>query len=478
MKNKRITLLLTVLVLSFALILSGCEYLFPDSDTPITQVPENVVIGGEKIPAYSSDPIYVVNGNTPFFTADEITTDAFYRYTDLDTLGRAGVAFGCIGPETLPDDEREDINHIYPSGWKYNGKSNNNSYDASTGVNQYIYNRAHLLANQLVSDDVDERNFFTGTCDMNQKHMVRFENQVADYVKEDGGHVMYRVTPYFEGNNLISSGVLMEGYSVEDEGDSILFCVFIYNVQPNIYINYLTGENCLMEDAEANDGCKHTKTEIRASLSATCTSDGYTGDTWCNECNTKIQTGALIQKIKHSFGNWVPVTGTQAEKRTCTACSAFETRSVTQGGTASPDGQGYTIILSPAVHSAYKLMGEQETTRFFNGGITTSGNSKGLNTTTEINAAADIYFESAGNDGSYYIYFYKDGGIKYLTVNGTSTTSLVFTDTKETVWTVDSSGFITSGGRTLGCFSGEYFRYYSKVSETGEYRPLRIISTD
>ena len=138
MKNKRITLLLTVLVLSFALILSGCEYLFPDSDTPITQVPENVVIGGEKIPAYSSDPIYVVNGNTPFFTADEITTDAFYRYTDLDNLGRAGVAFGCIGPETLPDDEREDINHIYPSGWKYNGKSNNNQYDASTGVNQYI----------------------------------------------------------------------------------------------------------------------------------------------------------------------------------------------------------------------------------------------------------------------------------------------------------------------------------------------------
>ncbi|MBQ7363762.1 MAG: DNA/RNA non-specific endonuclease [Clostridia bacterium] len=288
--KKRLSLLLLTLIISLSLILTGCGlFTFTPSDdpggddTPITSVPENVVIGGEQIPAYTTEPYYVVNGNTPFFTASEITSVGFYNYTDLDELGRCGVASACIGPETLPTDEREDINHIHPSGWYYNGKSNNNRYDKSTGVNGYIFNRAHLLANQLVSEDVDERNLITGTSAMNQRHMVTFENMVADYVKETDGHVMYRVTPYFEGNNLICSGVLMEGYSVEDEGESVLFCVFIYNVQPGIYINYLTGENCLASemtggDTNADGGHEHSTT-ADGDRAATCTEKAY-----CSVC--------------------------------------------------------------------------------------------------------------------------------------------------------------------------------------------------
>ncbi len=257
MKTK-LTALLLALILAFSFLLTGClptseDEGDDDGEVITTQVPENLYINGEKIPAYSGDPWYVVNGGTPFFTADEITDRGFYEFTELDSLGRCGAAWGSIGKETMPTDDRESISHIHPSGWEYNGKSNNNSYPKETGVNGTIYNRAHLLANQLVDKDVDKRNLITGTCSMNQLHMVKFENMVADYVNETEGHVMYRVTPYFEGKNLVCAGVLMEGYSVEDEGESVLFCVFIYNVQPGIYINYLTGENRLASDAGENE---------------------------------------------------------------------------------------------------------------------------------------------------------------------------------------------------------------------------------
>ena len=417
MKRQRLALLLLTLILAVGLTLSGCEFFAPVPEgNPITSVPENVVIASEKIPAYTTEPYYVVNGNTPLFTDEEITDDAFYEYTDLDSLGRAGMAWGCVGPETLPEDEREDINHIYPSGWKYNGKSNNNKYDKSTGVNQYIYNRAHLLANQLVSDDVDERNFFTGTCDMNQKHMVKFENMVADYVKEDGGHVMYRVTPYFEGHNLICAGVLMEGYSVEDEGDAVLFCVFIYNVQPNIYINYLTGENCLADEKSDDSAtCTHTNTELRGAITATCNTAGYTGDTVCLSCGATTKVGEATAKSQthgtteirdsiaptciakgysgdeyctvcgtktaggeeldateeHIFGSWSAISEV-LESRKCTGCELVETRSI---------NPSYAVVNTPAVNTAYKLMGEHGEVKFFGG---TAESNQGLSTTARI----------------------------------------------------------------------------------------------
>lgn len=253
-RNRLFTLILALLLV-FSLFLSSCDLISTkdeDEKDPTAEgvlVPENLSINGERIPSYSGAPYYVVNEGVPFFTESEITDKGFYEFTELDSLGRCGAAWGSIGLETMPSDERESISHIKPSGWEYNGKSNNNSYDKSTGVNGTIYNRAHLLANQLVDKDVDKRNLITGTCSMNQIEMVKFENLVADYVKETGGHVMYRVTPYFEGQNLVCAGVLMEGLSVEDNGDGVTFCVFIYNVQPGIYINYLTGENHLSGEA-------------------------------------------------------------------------------------------------------------------------------------------------------------------------------------------------------------------------------------
>lgn len=340
---KKATKLLSalLLLLTICVALSGCEILlaelegiFGTGDVGYTsEVPVNVVIGGEKIPAFTGDGYYAVNGNKPFFTDDEITDKGFYRYSELDSLGRAGMAWGSIGPETMPTDEREDINHITPSGWKYNGKSNNNKYDKSTGVNTYIYNRAHILANQLVSDDVDVRNFFTGTCDMNQKHMLKFENMVADFVKETDEHVMYRVTPYFEGQNLICSGVLMEGYSVEDEGESVEFCVFVYNAQPKIYINYLTGENCLASemDSEAmlpsDDACAHINTETRNKKTASCKVEGYTGDTFCADCGAEVAQGEIIEKLTtHNWGSWSSVSGTLKQSHACNICGKREER--------------------------------------------------------------------------------------------------------------------------------------------------------
>ena len=467
MTKRRVGLLLITFILTLSLMLTGCELLF-GNDTPplLSDVPENVVINGERIPAYSGEPYYVVNGNTPFFKDSEITDIGFYEYSDLDTLGRAGAAWGSVGPDTLPSDKREDINHIYPSGWKYNGKSNNNKYDASTGVNTYIYNRAHLLANQLVSDDVDERNFFTGTCDMNQKHMVKFENMVADYVKEDGGHVMYRVTPYFEGQNLICSGVLMEGYSVEDEGESVMFCVFIYNVQPNIFINYLTGENCLTEDAgeiTPPADCKHTETELRNKVDASCGTDGYSGDLWCLECDTKIATGDTVAKTgEHSYSEWSLTEGTNTEKRTCDICGAEESRK---------------FEIEYKEGTAYVLTGEHEVTRYFSGSFT-SGSKGGLNTTENKAEAIDVYLESSGNENAYYVYFLDGSTKRYITATGSATTSLSITEEKTTAWVINEDGHITSGGRTLGCYSGEYFRYYASVSDSGQYRPLCLIENE
>lgn len=201
-----------------------------------------ITLGDITIPLYSGEPKAIINGNVPRFDPAEITEEGFYEYSELDSLGRAGVAFGCIGPETLPTTPREGIGSITPSGWKYNGSSNNHSYSCIPG-GQTVYNRTHLFAHMLVENDVDKRNFVTGTHSMNQTYMQPFENQICDYVKETGNHVMYRVTPVFEGDNLVCTGLLLEGYSVEDKGASISFCVFVYNVQEGVEINYLTGEN-------------------------------------------------------------------------------------------------------------------------------------------------------------------------------------------------------------------------------------------
>jgi DNA-entry nuclease len=201
--------------------------------------PENISL--DNIPEYSGSAYVVINGDVPFFTDDEITDVGFEKYSELDYLGRCGVALASVGPEMMPGEERESISSVRPSGWEYNGRSNNNEYDFVDG--KYIYNRCHLIGHLLTGENDNEKNLITGTRYLNIKSMYVFEDRVHDFVENTGYHVMYRVTPMYEGVNLVASGVLIEGLSVEDGGRGISFCIYAYNVQPGVEINYLTGQN-------------------------------------------------------------------------------------------------------------------------------------------------------------------------------------------------------------------------------------------
>ena len=189
----------------------------------------------EEVPQYKGDPYIVIDENEPGFTEEEITDQSFESYSELDSLGRCGQATASVGKDIMPTQKREGIGQVKPSGW------HTVKYDNVDG--KYLYNRCHLLGYQLTAENANEKNLITGTRYMNVEGMLPFENMVADYVKETGNHVMYRVTPIFEGENLVAKGVEMEARSVEDQGESISFHVFVYNVQPNIEIDYATGES-------------------------------------------------------------------------------------------------------------------------------------------------------------------------------------------------------------------------------------------
>ncbi len=189
----------------------------------------------EEIPDYSGDPYVVLNDNWPEFNAEDLTLDPFETYSRLDYLGRCGTAYANICLEIMPTEPRGDIGQVKPSGWQ------TVKYDCVDG--KYLYNRCHLIGYQLAGENANERNLITGTRYMNVGGMLPFENMVAGYVEETGNHVLYRVTPVFEGKNLLASGVKLEAFSVEDEGEGICFNVYVYNVQPGISIDYATGES-------------------------------------------------------------------------------------------------------------------------------------------------------------------------------------------------------------------------------------------
>lgn len=197
------------------------------------------------VPEFDGTPYVNINDGKPEFTDEEITAESYEFYSELDVLGRCGVTHACIGRDLMPTDDREEIGSVYPSGWKYNGKSNNNKYDTTLVEAGYIYNRCHLIGFQLAGENANEKNLITGTRYLNIEGMLPFENMIADYVKETGNHVMFKVTPIYNGNDLVPKGVHMMGYSVEDEGKGISFNVYAYNAQPGIEINYATGENWL-----------------------------------------------------------------------------------------------------------------------------------------------------------------------------------------------------------------------------------------
>lgn len=191
----------------------------------------------DEIPAYEGEPYVTIDDNVPDLVLSDAEGGSFETYSDLDELGRCGVAYANIGQDLMPTEDRGDISDVKPTGWIQA------QYDIVSGGS--LYNRCHLIGFQLTGENANEENLITGTRYLNTEGMLPFENMAADYIKETGNHVLYRVTPVFEGDNLVASGVRMEAMSVEDEGEGILFDVYCYNVQPGIGIDYATGESWL-----------------------------------------------------------------------------------------------------------------------------------------------------------------------------------------------------------------------------------------
>ena len=200
-------------------------------------VNNNSYVSLDAIPAYDGKAYVAVNNNEPFFTDSDMTTTAFENYSDLDSLGRCGVAYANICKDIMPTEERGKIGMIKPSGW------HTVKYDVIK--DRYLYNRCHLIGYQLAGENANSKNLITGTRYLNVEGMLPFENLVADYVNNTGNHVLYRVTPMFSGSNLVANGVLIEAKSVEDNGGGILFNVYCYNVQPGVGINYENGDSWL-----------------------------------------------------------------------------------------------------------------------------------------------------------------------------------------------------------------------------------------
>ncbi len=194
---------------------------------------------------FDASPYAVINSNKPFFTEDELTAVAFESYAELDALGRCGTALSSVGREIMPTEDRGSIGQVKPSGWQ------TVKYDIVDG--KYLYNRCHLIGFQLTGENANTKNLITGTRYMNVEGMLPFENMIADFVKESGFHVMYRVTPVFYGDELVARGVLLEAMSVEDKGEGILFCVYCFNAQPGIEIDYATGDSRLGKMPEGSN---------------------------------------------------------------------------------------------------------------------------------------------------------------------------------------------------------------------------------
>lgn len=225
---------------------------YPSQKVTKTEVLTEYDFELSEIPDFSGSPYVVINGNLPYFDESDYSLKSFESYSDLDALNRCGTTFACIGRDIMPTEERGEIGQVKPTGW------HTVKYDCVDG--KYLYNRCHLIGYQLTGENANTKNLITGTRYMNVDGMLPFENMVADYVEETNNHVMYRVTPIYDGDNLLANGVLMEAYSVEDNGEGICFNVFCYNAQPGVIINYKTGDSYL-----ANTSTETTENSIKNS---------------------------------------------------------------------------------------------------------------------------------------------------------------------------------------------------------------------
>lgn len=293
---RKLTQTLALLILTLSLLLGGCAQPAPGpsgSQSGSTSTASETAASLDNIPAFSGEPYVVIDDNQPSFTASELTTSSFESYAPLDSLGRCGVAYACISTDLMPADgeKRGSISEIKPSGWV------TAKYDFVDG--KYLYNRCHLIGWQLTAENANRSNLITGTRYMNVDGMLPFENMVADYIKETGSHVMYRVTPVFSGDDLVAQGVQMEAYSVEDDGDGICFNVFCYNVQPGVTIDYADGTNHLSDKDAQTDSS--TSTDTASANYVLNTSSKKYHDPSCSA------VGKMSEKNRRDF------TGTQAE---------------------------------------------------------------------------------------------------------------------------------------------------------------------
>lgn len=273
-----------------------------NTEIVVTLPTTEVTLSLADIPEYSGEPYVTVNDNVPQFLETDLSTDSYEYYSDLDSLGRCGVVYACIGTDLMPTEERGSIGSVKPTGW------HTVKYDVVDG--NYLYNRCHLIGYQLSGENANTKNLITGTRYLNVDGMLPFENMVADYVLETENHVMYRVTPIFDGDNLLASGVQIEAESVEDNGECILFNVYCYNVQPGVEIDYATGDSQLAGSAAASESSASDSSTVSESTatdnSASVSDSAGSGSVlvW------KSATGSKYHSI-NNCGNMNPDKATQ-----------------------------------------------------------------------------------------------------------------------------------------------------------------------
>lgn len=248
----------TLCLFALLTLLTGCTMPAGLGETPL-EPPASVIDASDSgyytlsnLPDYSGSPYVELSGNQPDFDESQFHTDSYAFYTDLDQLGRCGACYANIGQELMPTEDRGSISSVHPSGWKQA------QYDCVEGKN--LYNRCHLIGFQLTGENANEHNLITGTRYLNVDGMLPFEDQVADYIRDTGHHVLYRVTPDFRDSELVARGVEMEAASVED--DTIRFHVYCYNVQPGVCIDYATGESWPEESAAPSSDSGDSQTYV------------------------------------------------------------------------------------------------------------------------------------------------------------------------------------------------------------------------
>lgn len=266
------------------MVLSGCAPVASDTAE---------VVALSDVPEFSGEPYVVINDNEPSFPAEDFTSEGFEEYSPLDDLGRCGVAYANVGLETMPTEERGSISNVKPTGWQ------SVQYDFVDGKS--LYNRCHLIGFQLTGENANRQNLITGTRYMNVDGMLPFENLVADYVKETENHVLYRVTPIFEGDNLVASGVQMEAQSLEDEGEGVCFNVYVYNNQPGVTIDYATGDSWVSDEAPSDTSKESTYILNTSSSSKRFHNPDCSSVDSISPSNKKTYTGSRQELINQGY---------------------------------------------------------------------------------------------------------------------------------------------------------------------------------